>query len=243
MSITLEGDGIASLILDRPKVNALDGGMLTDLQAAVTRIEADDTIQGVIIRSAGPTFSAGLDLGALLDADRAEMARFFERFEATFTALFACGKPIAAAVQGHAIAGGLVLALAADFVALQRGPYRVGLTELQVGVPFPDSALQIVNHALPPRAARKLIYEAGLYGAEACFELGVGDVLVPDALGVATAWMRMVVSRPLATFRETKARMRQAALARIKAGRGPGPVVEALLSDAVRAAVRGALRR
>ena len=62
-------------------------------------------------------------------------------------------KPIAAAVEGHAIAGGLVLALAADFVALQTGGYKLGLTELQVGVPFPDSALQVVIDAIPARAA------------------------------------------------------------------------------------------
>lgn len=243
MGIRLEGTGVAELILDRPKVNALDGDMLIGLANALDQIERDDAIEGVLIRSTGRCFSAGLDLAALLAAERPEMTAFFERFEATFIALFECSKPIAAAVQGHAIAGGLVLALGADFVALAHGRYRLGLTELQVGVPFPDSAIQIVADALPPRALRKLVYEAGLYGAEESFALGIGDVHVPDAIAAARGWLETVTSRPAATFSQTKRRMRQAALDRIHAGGGAGPIIDALLSAPVKSAIQATLKR
>lgn len=243
MGIRLEGTGVAELILDRPKVNALDAAMLEGLARAVERIEADDAIQGVLIRSTGKCFSAGLDLGALLDAERPAMTAFFEQFERTFIGLFECSKPIAAAIEGHAIAGGLVLGLVADFMAMAPGSYRLGLTELQVGVPFPDSAIQIVADAIPPRALRTLVYEAGLYGPEACFALGVGDALVPDPVAAARAWLKTVTGRPTATFRETKLRMRQAARTQMRAGHGPAAIIDALLSPEVKAAVRATLRR
>lgn len=243
MPIRLEGTGIATLLLDRPKVNALNGAMLAELGDAVARIEADDAIHGVLIRSTGRCFSAGLDLAELIDADRAAVERFFSIFTTAFGGFFGCTKPIAAAVEGHAIAGGLVLALVADFVALQTGSYKLGLTELQVGVPFPDSALQVVLDAVPPRAARRLVYGAELCGPQAAFDMGVGDALVDDAAAAAKGWLKTVCARPLSTFRETKRRMRLSAWQRIAAGPGDEAVIDALLSAPVQAAIAQALRR
>jgi enoyl-CoA hydratase len=243
MPIRLEGKGIATLYLDRPKVNALNGAMLAELGKVAAQIEADDAIQGVLIRSTGRCFSAGLDLAELLDADRATVEAFLTTFGTAFNGFFGCGKPIAAAVEGHAIAGGLVLALAADFVALQTGGYKLGLTELQVGVPFPDSALQVVIDAIPARAAKRLIYGAGLHSPSETYQMGVGDVLVDDASAAAEQWLQTVCARPLQTFRETKRRMRRGAQARIANGPGDAAVVEALLSAPVRAAIAQTLRR
>lgn len=243
MPIRLEGKGIATLYLDRPKVNALNGAMLTQLGECAAQIENDDAIHGVLIRSTGRCFSAGLDLAELLEADRATVDAFLKTFAVAFNGFFNCSKPIAAAVEGHAIAGGLVLALAADFVALQTGSYKLGLTELQVGVPFPDSALQVVLDAIPPRAARRLIYGAGLHTPVEAFEMGVGDVLVDAALPAAERWLQTVCGRPLQTFRETKLRMRRGAAQRIATGPGDDAVVDALLSPSVRAAIAQTLRR
>jgi enoyl-CoA hydratase len=217
-SLRIEKSGpIAELILNRPPVNALDASLLMELEEACTTLQRDDGVGGVLVRGEGKCLSAGLDLGAVIGLDRAGAEAFFKRFDSAFTALLAFEKPMAVAVDGHAIAGGMVLALCGDFVAVGRGAHKVGLTELAVGVAFPRVAFEIVRLALPQRAIRSLVFGAMTLPAAEAFEVGFGDVLVDDARGAARGWLERATSRPRGAFRLAKGMQREDALARTAA--------------------------
>lgn len=216
-------DGIATITLRRPKVNAMNSQLLRELRDAFADVEQNASVVGALITGDGPCLSAGLDLKEVATLDVPGASDFVELMDGAFDAAFRMSKPLAVAVQGHAIAGGLVIAMCADYMALATGDYRVGLTELAVGVPFPRVAWEIVRTGIPPRALRKLVNEAGTHPPAEVFAWGVGDVLVPDAIAAAQSWLELVTSRPLDTFRVVKALMRKEAWERIDDYVAEGP--------------------
>ncbi len=166
-----------------------------------------ENVRGVLLTSDQPSFSAGMDLKSLesLQKDEAGSERIQLIGEA-LTSPLRCSKPVACVIEGHAIAGGLVLAAACDFIALTRlKDYLLGLTELSVGVPFPNEALECVRHAIKSnRGFRKFVFESKNLTPASAFALGFGDVLVIDAKLTAEEWLRRVASFPKGIFETTK---------------------------------------
>ncbi len=210
MSIEI-AEGVAELRLDRPKVNAMNTALLGELSDAWTALEADDNVRGVLVTGQGKCLSAGLDLRQLTSLDRAGTRDFLVTLDGAFGGAFRFNKPLAVAVEGHAIAGGMVLALCADHLVLGTADMKLGLTELAVGVPFPRTALEIVRHALGPRAYRELVFGADTCSAQRAFELGIGDRLTDQPVATARHWLAVVTARPGATFQIVKQRTRQPA--------------------------------
>jgi enoyl-CoA hydratase len=208
--------GIAELVLDRPKVNALSRALLEEMLATLRQLGDDEHVRGVLVRGEGKCFSAGLDLVELSQLEEGELLEYLDIVEAAFTSAFAFPKPMVAAVHGHAVAGGLVLALCADHLVMGRGDYKLGLTELAVGVPFPRPAFEIVRLAMGPRALNAVVHGAGTYSPQELFDLGVGDALSDDPRGDARRWLSMMASRPLGTFRFVKTLHRGEAWERIQ---------------------------
>ncbi len=201
-------DGLAELTLDRPKVNALNSQTLAALAEAFGRVTTDDAIRGVLVRAEGKCFSAGLDLMEVAGLRREGMMEFFGHFEGAFRGAFTCPKPVAVAVNGHAIAGGLILAFTGDYVAWGRGDYTLALTELQVGVPFPITPMEIVRSATTPRTLRQLVYEVVRVGPAQAFEMGLGDIVSDDPEADARAWLELAISRPASAYCISKAHYR-----------------------------------
>lgn len=200
---------LAEVVLDRPKVNAMNLALLGDLAAAFEEVTRDASIAGVLVRGEGKTLSAGLDLKEVAGLDESSIDAFLDRLDRAFTAAYSYPRPLAVAVTGHAIAGGMVLALCADYLSIGRGEHKLGLTELAVGVPFPPVALEIVRAGLPLRAFNKLTLEAEIHAADACFEMGVGDALVDDPVADARRWLEVVTARPRVAFEYVKRLRRQ----------------------------------
>ncbi|WP_437597216.1 enoyl-CoA hydratase/isomerase family protein [Sorangium sp. So ce590] len=213
----LTSGGIAEVALNRPKVNAMNHAVLREMTDVFGRLAEDDAVSGVLVRGAGKCMSAGLDLREVASLEREALAGFLDDFDAAFGAVFRFPKPFAAAVHGHAIAGGAVLAMCADFIALGAGDYKLGLPELAVGIPFPRVAFEIVRAACPPRAFRRLVFGADLHSPAEVFEMGVGDALSADPLEDARRWLAKACGRPAAAFRFVKASRRNEAWARIAA--------------------------
>ncbi|WP_437965361.1 enoyl-CoA hydratase/isomerase family protein [Sorangium sp. So ce260] len=226
----IESGGVAEVVLNRPKVNAMSQAVLREMADVFGRLAEDDAVSGVLVRGAGKCLSAGLDLREVASLERASLAGFLDDFDAAFGAAFRFPKPFAAAVHGHAIAGGAVLAMCADFIALGAGDYKVGLPELVVGIPFPRVAFEIVRAACPTRAFRRLVFGAELYSPAEVFEMGVGDTLSADPLEDARRWLAKACGRPAAAFRFVKASHRKEAWERIAA---PAPVERGAFIDAL----------
>jgi enoyl-CoA hydratase len=233
-------DRIALVTLDRPPANALDRAFFEELTALLARLEADARVEAVVLTGTGRFFSAGLDLFAVFASEGAEFDAFIRAFDVGFGALFAFPKPVVAAVNGHAIAGGAVLAACADLRLVADGEAKMGLTEILVGVPFPRRIFEILQFACGGPAFQELLYHGRTYGpAAACARrLADEDIGAPEFLPRARAAAEELASRAPSAFRLTKRALRQDALARIEAvPPGVDPVWDVWRSPATREAV------
>src|SRR3712207_2763953 len=165
-----ERDDVTVVRMEHGRVSAMDAELLDALTEAVS---ASD--RALVITGSGSSFSAGVDLRRILDGGRPYTEQFLVALSRMFRAVFDHPRPTVAAINGHAIAGGCVLALACDLRLMSGG--RIGLAELAVGVPFPTSALEIVRHALGPRAGAVLL-GAQTVDRERALALGMVDELV-----------------------------------------------------------------
>ena len=141
-----DSDGIVVLAVDRPPANAIDLELLRDLVAAVHRVEVDPP-RALVLTGREGFFSAGADLKAVPSYGPGEQRQMVEGINAMVLGVYGLPLPVVGAITGHAIAGGLVLALCADLrVASSAGRY--GLTEIKVGVPYPQAAIGVVRAAV-----------------------------------------------------------------------------------------------
>jgi enoyl-CoA hydratase len=172
------GAGVRVLTLDRPPANALDEGLLTDLEHAVEDSADTDAVRAIVLRAEGSFFCGGFDLRAPRRGGDAATAMVV-RYRDSHRRLLAVPKPTIAAVQGHAMAGGLVLALACDHRLAVEGDYRIGLNETAIGAAFPPVAMEIVRLRLSNAAASELILGAETLATTDLVRLGVVDRLTP----------------------------------------------------------------
>ena len=236
--------GILTLSLNRPKVNAQNTELLTELAEAFEQAEANTKVKGVLFKGEGKCFSAGLDLQEVVSLDKIALTRFLALFDRSYSAVYECNKPVAVVVQGHAIAGGAILTLMADYIAFGTGPGKFGVTELAVGVPFPTNAFNAVYAALPLRARKKMIYTASLVDFTQAYEMGIGDSLTDDPQADALKWLAKVTSFPLKTFAHTKRQWRAKAKGIASNDvKQKDDIVDILTSDEVKATLNAALQR
>jgi len=172
--------------------------------------------------------------------DPAIFTDFTTHFDAGFTALFALPKPVVAAVNGHAVAGGAVLAATADFRLMAAGPGRIGLTEILVGVPFPVTIMEIVRSAWAGPHLPELLYHGRTYSPEEAVGRRLIDEVVPadEVMSRAIALAGTLAGRAPAAFAPTKRALRAEALARMEASiRAGDPVWDVWRAPETHAAV------
>ena len=208
-------DDVAIVRMAHGPVNALDVE-LCEAVAAQFRALATDPARAVVLTGSGKAFSAGADLRRYVDEGEPYARRFVPALDDLFRSVFECGKPVVAAVNGHAIAGGCVLAACADMTVMSGG--RIGVPELVVGVPFPRVAVEVLRFAVGDLTARRLMFGAQTFPVEQAVALGLADVvrsaesLVPAAVERARF---MATSVPADTFALTKAQLRRDARERM----------------------------
>lgn len=169
------------LTLDRPPANALEVGLLHELVEAVETLTAAPPT-ALVITGRDPFFSAGVDLKAVIDYGPDEYRDMVTSVNAMVLGIYGLPCPVIGAITGHAIAGGLILAVCTD-VRVASATGRYGLTEIKVGISYPQAALGVVRAELPPHAARLLTLGSQLADADECHRLGVFDEIVePDAV-------------------------------------------------------------
>jgi enoyl-CoA hydratase len=205
-------DGVTTVRIDNPPVNAFDLGLVDDAVATVRGIEGP-----IVLIGAGSCFSAGVDLRAIIEGGAAYTDRFLAAVSAAFLAVFDHPAPVVAAINGHAIAGGCVLAMAADVRLMSSG--LIGLSEVAVGVPFPVAALEICRYAMGPSVTRAVLQADNIDVCAAAARGWVDEVVAADdlltrAVGIA----RQLGQHPQTAYAAMKEQLHRHAREAIDAG-------------------------
>jgi enoyl-CoA hydratase len=186
-----EQDDVALVRIDRPPANALDLELLQEGHGVLEELAAADP-GAVVLTGREGFFSAGVDLRLAPTLDAAGQRSMVEGINRLFAGWYSFPRPVVCAVNGHAIAGGMILALCGDYrVGCDEG--KLGLTELRAGIPYPACAIAVVKAELPAAAARLLVLRAELISPGEALAMGALDELVspaavlPRALEVASA--------------------------------------------------------
>ncbi len=174
MILREEHDDVTLLRLAHGKASALDLEFLEALEAACER-ERNAACRAIVIAGQGSIFSAGVDLHRIVDGGAEYVRKFLPALNRAFHALWTLPKPTVAAINGHAIAGGCVIACACDRRLLGSEKAQMGIPEMRVGVPFPPLALAVLASALSPTALRDLMVMGDNRGPDAALQLGLVD--------------------------------------------------------------------
>jgi enoyl-CoA hydratase len=229
--VTLErSESVLILKIDRPPANAMSVELLAEIVTALRRVEGDPPPALVLAGREG-FFSAGVDLKAVTGYGPDEQRRAVEAINEMALTAYALPCPVVGAITGHAIAGGMVLALCADLrVASTGGKY--GLTEVKVGVPYPQAAIGVVRAELAPGPARVLALGNELIDAAECVRLGAFDeaaaaeAVMPRAIELAT---KLAVF-PSDTYARTKHELRGEAIAAMRRAAADDPLAAGWVS-------------
>ena len=211
-----ERDGIAVLRIEHGKANILDMELCS---AIVEAFDDANEARAVVLTGTGTIFSAGVDLFRVLEGGASYIDDFVPAMGRAFERIFIHPAPVVSAANGHAIAGGCLLVAAADQRLMAQGTGRIGIPELQVGVPFPPIALEIMRFATPPQHFQTIAYRAGTHEPPAALALGlIDEVVEPDKLiDHALAVAERLASVHRETFAITKREIRRPALVRVRA--------------------------
>jgi enoyl-CoA hydratase len=203
---------IAVLTMAHGKANALDIELLEAITAQFEKLRAAPE-RAVVLTGQGRMFSAGVDLPRLADGGPDYVRRFLPALHRLYETVFFFPKPVVAAVNGHAIAGGCVLQCCADKRIAARDNFRIGVTELLVGVPFPAMAFEVMRFATAPQYFADGILSGATYTPDVALQRGLVDELVePAALADrAVAAAETLAALPQRTFETTKRQIRQPA--------------------------------
>lgn len=212
---TTERDGIAVVTLSHGAVNALDLELLTALPRVLAGVAEADA---VVFTGAGSCLSAGVDLKRIADGGEAYVADFLPALSAAAFALFEHPRPVVGAINGHALAGGCVLAAACDLRLMSTG--TIGLTELAAGVPFPTVPLEIMRHAVGP-ATDQLVLTARRLNPEQARTIGLVHEIVEknDLLPTALRRAAQLATAPPEVYALSKSQLHRPARERIELGR------------------------
>ena len=173
-------DGIATLTLARGKVNAINGPVVDQMREHLKSLEHDPEAKAVVLTGAGKFFSFGFDVPEFLSFDKAQFTRFLTAFTDLHTYLFVYPKPVVAALNGHTIAGGCMLALACDCRVMATGKGKISLNELGFGASVFAGITEMLRFAVGSVNATKVLYSGSMYSAEEAKAIGLIDEVIAE---------------------------------------------------------------
>lgn len=244
--ITTETRGRVTVVrMAHGKVNAFDPELMGGLIDRLEALEKADTA-ALVLTGTGGVFSAGVDLRGLTGGGPDYVKTLLPLLGGAFHKAFTFPKPVVAAVNGHAIAGGCVLACACDYRIMADGGGRIGTPELSVGVPFPSMALEILRLTVPAHRLQALIYRGLTCTPDEAVDNGLVDETAPPeaVLDRAVEMAERLGALPPASFALTKRIIREPSRARVRDMQAADEAVtEAWMSPRVQEAVRAYVER
>ena len=209
-------DGVRVLALARPPVNAIDFALVRALGDAAEAAASDPACRAIVVTGAAGVFSAGIDTKRIPTYDADERASMLRAVNRTVLALYALEKPTVAAISGHALGAGLVLALTCDLRLAADGDFRLGLTEGKAGIPFPAGPLAVARAELSPESLRQLALTSATAAPASPRLAGIVDRVVPAETLLASALeeARALAAQP--AFAAVKRQLRGDTIARLR---------------------------
>lgn len=205
MLLTCNHESIRELRLNRPPVNALTTEVLVALREAIEKAPAEG-VRAMVISGSPGRFSGGLDVPALLKFDTPGIATLWRELYAILRAIASSRIPIVAAITGHAPAGGTVLSLFCDGRVMAEGDFKIGLNEVQVGIPLPPIILSGLQRLVGMRVGEQLAVTGALLSSQDALRVGLVDELAPAEQVVerALAWCQRMLAVPAQAFALTR---------------------------------------
>ncbi|HWG94437.1 MAG TPA: enoyl-CoA hydratase-related protein [Mycobacteriales bacterium] len=172
-------DGVGTIRLDRPKMNAINGQVTAELRTAAVEAGQREDVRAVVVYGGERIFAAGADISEMSGLTYAHMLQWGTGLQDALRVVAKIPKPVVAAVTGYALGGGFELALACDFRVLGEGA-RVGVPEILLGVMPGAGGTQRLPRLVGPAKAKELIFTGRHVKADEALQLGIADRVVPD---------------------------------------------------------------
>jgi enoyl-CoA hydratase/carnithine racemase len=177
---TTKDNNLAIVRLERGKVHALNDQVVEELHETFNNLVNDDTVKAVILTGTGKFFSFGFDIPGFMDHTPDEFTRFVTRFTDLATYMFLYPRPIIAAINGHAIAGGCILTLTADYRIMIAGKAKISLNEITFGSSIFAGSVEMLKASVGHRNAERILITGDMYSAEEAHEMGLVDQVTSD---------------------------------------------------------------
>ncbi len=239
--------GIAVVTLKKPPANAVDVDFVVQMGDRVEEVAGKEDVKALVLTAEGKAFCAGVDLKAVVEYGRADQQTMVSGINRTLSLLYGFPVPTVAAVTGHAIAGGLVIALSCDYRIGPEGIGLFGLPEVKAAVPFPFAGIEVARAELSPRATRTLVLFGDNVGPDEALANGIFDELVaPDqvrARGIARA--RELAAFPPDAYNTIKRKLRGPVIDRMAKviADGSDPALKRLITAEPQTAARALLEK
>lgn len=180
-------ENIATIVVNRPKVNALNEAVVEELRECFQNVADDSSVKSVILTGEGNFFSFGLDVPEFLGYSKDSFIKFLTKFTDLYGYIFTFPKPVVAALTGHTIAGGCMIAIACDYRLMVSGKAKISLNELTFGSTVFAGSIEMLKHLIGGRNAESALYTGAMYSAEEAKELGLlHEVVSKENLREAT---------------------------------------------------------
>ena len=207
----LKDGEIATVTLSRGKVNALNEPMVEEITKSFEDLATDNEVKSIIFTGSGKFFSFGFDVPEFLSYPKNDFLRYLEKFTNLYTYVFTFPKPIVAALNGHTIAGGCMLATACDFRLMVTGKAKISLNEITFGAAVFAGSAEMLRYCVGSGNAQSILYSGAMYSAQEALQLGLvdqvssEDALAEDARKVAQA----LAQKDSSAFRSIKHLLRK----------------------------------
>ncbi|MFW9929625.1 MAG: enoyl-CoA hydratase/isomerase family protein [Candidatus Thorarchaeota archaeon] len=201
------------------KGNALNTDTLEELRNSLREIKQNDEANGLILTGTGNFFSSGLDLNELANLLPSEIKNYLNLSSSVFLELFGLSIPTIAAINGHAVAGGAVLACACDFRLFMKGNFKFGFTGVNLGIPYPLIPLEIIKFAIPSYSYSEILLEGKLIDPETALQKNIVQILIDsssDIIEEAITYMKDNIKAPRKNYKFLKDNLRKPIIDYIK---------------------------
>lgn len=238
---TIDHGPVRELRMSRPPANALSPALIAELGDAVMRAPHEG-VRALVLSGVSGKFSGGLDIPLLIDFDRPKILAVWKSFYRLMLEIAASPIPVAAAITGHSPAGGAVLSIFCDYRIMAEGDYRIGLNEVQVGLPLPTAILRAFIHLVGPRQAERLSVSGQLISSAEALRVGFVDELVPldQVVPRAVEWCQGLLALPPRAMATTRRQARAELVRIVEEGveGETGPLVQDWFSEETQSTMR-----